>query len=253
MPAAPWLTVPRPHPAAVCRLWCIPNAGAGVMAFRGWADALPHVEVGLASLPGRDSRRREPGPASLHEAAHALTACLDDGPSPPLMLFGHSMGALIAYEMAHELTAQGRPPAALVVSGRRAPQCASRFPPVAHLPEAAFIEQMQHRYGGIPDLVLHDEELRAWFVPILQADMALVDRYVPSSLRPLTCPIFVYGGTTDPQTTPAELQAWADRTSGSCHLRWFAGGHFFTETARTDVLATIARDVASVVGAAEAR
>lgn len=220
------------------------------MAFRGWADALPHVEVGLASLPGRDGRRREPGPASLQVAADALADAVHEPTSRPLVLFGHSMGALIAFEIAQQLTSNGTPPAALVVSGRRAPQCVSRVPPVAHLPEDAFVAEMQRRYGGIPEMLLQDDELRAWFVPILQADMRLVDRYTPTTLAVLNCPVFVYGGTTDPQTTPAELEAWSARTSASCELRWFAGGHFFTDSARTEVIATLAQDIGSVTGPA---
>jgi medium-chain acyl-[acyl-carrier-protein] hydrolase len=248
MTSSDWLLIRRPRPAARYRVLCAPNAGAGVLAFRGWAEALPDAEVALASLPGRDSRRRDPFCASIQDAADHLTEALHGLPAMPLVLFGHSMGALIVFEIAHRLVARAATPVALVVSGRRAPTCPSRFPPVAHLPEDAFVDQMQRRYAGIPDLVLQDEEMRAWFLPTLRADMALVDQYAPAHAHPLPCPVLAYGGTTDPQTTPDELQAWALQTTASHRVRWFAGGHFFPDTARAEVLTAIGHDLEALLG-----
>jgi medium-chain acyl-[acyl-carrier-protein] hydrolase len=248
---ADWLVTRRAHSPVVCRLVCLPNAGAGMMTFRGWQNGLPDMELALAHLPGRDERRDEPLPTSIQEIAAALVDALRLQPARPVALFGHSMGALIAFEMAHQLEAAGATElVALVVSGRRGPRTAPRFPPLAHLPADEFVRGVQQRYGGIPETVLKDEELRALFLPTLQADMHLVDDYVAGDARRLACPIFAYGGTMDGQTNEAELRAWSTETSGAFRQRWFAGGHFFIESARQDVLAALRQDLASVASRA---
>ncbi len=244
-----WLLTRKARPDAKYRLICIPNAGAGMMVFWNWADALPFAEVSLAHLPGRDDRRDEPIAASIHDVADQLATALTTLRPLPIVLFGHSMGALIAFEVARRLKSLPAPPVAgLVVSGRRGPRTPRRFPPLAHLPEDAFVDEVQRRYGALPDVILQDDDLRSMFLPTLRADMHMVDAYEPGGSGTLSCPIFAYGGTDDAQTSETELTAWRGETSGTYARRWFDGGHFFLDSARAAVLTALRQDLDSLFG-----
>jgi len=243
MRGSDWFVIRTSPEPRTCRLICVPNAGSGVFAFRGWPEALPDIEVVIAHLPGRDGRREIPQPESLHAIAGALATASDDLRVLPTIIFGHSMGALIALELARELTRKGRAPAGLIASGRRAPSTIARFENIGHLPDREFLDAVQQRYGGIPAQVLEDEDLRALFVPTLRADMRLVESYVSTANKPLSCPIVAYGGDGDPQTSRDELEEWRGQTTGPFGVRVFSGGHFFVETAREAVFSAVRADV----------
>ncbi len=243
--ANPWvLRSRRPLPGRL-RLFCLPYAGGAASAYRTWEDGLPaDVEVSPVQLPGRGARFREPSCRHLGDLVPALA----DGVAPlldrPFALFGHSMGAVVAFELVRELRRRGAPaPVLLAVSGRQAPRRPEPEPPFSHLPDAEFLEELRRRYDGIPPEVLAERELLQLLLPTLRADVEALEGYVYAVDAPLACPISCFGGEDD-RVTVADLEAWCDETSAPVNVRRFRGGHFFVETARGEVLGALAQDLA---------
>jgi len=228
------------------RLFCLPYAGGAASAYRTWADGLsPEVEVCPVQLPGRGSRFRE---APFRKVADLVPA-LADGLLPlldcPFALFGHSMGALVAFELARELRRRGvGAPVLLALSGHQAPQRPDAEPPFSHLPDAEFLEEVRRRYDGIPPEVLAEEELLQLLLPVLRADIQVLETYAYPKEPPLDCPISCFGGQDDPHVSLADLEAWRDETCGPLRVRTFPGGHFFVERRRAEVLRALSSDLA---------
>lgn len=225
---------------------CIPYAGAGIAAFRGWQDGLPDTEVLVAQLPGRDARLRETADTDLAGRAAGIADALAAYRDRPLIVYGHSMGAVIALEVTRRLAEAGAPPLALAVSGRRAPSRPGPLPSIAHLPMDDFIQEMQNRYAAIPPVVLQDADLRALFLPILRGDIAALEAHAHREADPLPCPILVYGGAADPHAPAADLDPWGQESRLGARVRLLPGGHFFIQTSRDAFLAALIADVASV-------
>jgi len=238
------LRSPRPSPGRL-RLFCLPYAGGGAAAYRAWADGLPpEIEVCRIELPGRGSRFAEPRFKSAAELVRAAADGLRPHLDPPFALFGHSMGALLAFELARELRRRGRPlPALLLVAGHEAPQCPDPDPPLSHLPDSEFVEEIRRRYDGIPAEVLAEPELLDLLLPVLRDDVALLERYRYSEEPPLDCPISCLGGEEDRRVSRESLEAWRDQTVRSFALRLIPGGHFFIESARAAVLRAVGEDL----------
>lgn len=247
----PWIVCPKPNPRAALRLFCFPYAGGGTSVFRLWPDELPpDIEVCAVQLPGRETQLAEPPITDIGRMVQAVIRGLAPAFDAPFALFGHSMGALIAFEVARQLRAQfGLAPVHLFISGRRAPHLPDNDVPISHLPEPAFVEQFSQRYeNSIPRLILEEAELREIFLPILRADITLLETYVYAPQAPLDCPISVFGGTEDKRATPDQLLAWQDQTRGSFTLELLPGGHFFLHSARGPLLGSIAQKLAESRG-----
>ena len=241
-----WILGARPRQLPRRRLFCLPYAGGAASAYRSWAEMLPaDVEVCPVQLPGRGSRFRE---APFRKVADLIPA-LAEGLLPlmdlPFALFGHSMGAVVAFELARELRRRGaRAPVLLALSGHQAPQRPDSEPPFSHLPDAEFLEEVQRRYDGIPPEVLAEEELLQLLLPVLRADIQVLETYAYAKEPPLDCPISCFGGEGDRHVSLADLEAWRDETRGPLRVRTFPGGHFFVESARAEVLHALSRDLA---------
>ena len=248
-PVTPWIVRPRPNPQARLRVLCFPYAGGGASVFRTWPGALPSdVEVLAVELPGRETRPRD----RLVDRRSALIAALADAIVPeleaPFAIYGHSMGAALGFSLARELRRRScRAPAHLFVSGRRAPQLADPSP-MYHLPQPEFIAQLR-QLGGIPDAVFQETELMAYFLPILRADIGLVEAEPYVDEPPLGCPITALGGVSDHKASRDELDAWQAQTSASFACETFPGGHFFIQTARAAFLASLSRGLAGITAA----
>lgn len=242
-----WVVTPRPQQAPRVRLLCFPYAGGGTGVYQPWLRHLPgDVELSLLQLPGRDRRTAEPLMRDLRAMAAQLGPELGPFDGVPLVLFGHSMGGLLAYETAHWLRdRRGVAPSLLAVSGRRAPHLPSRRrsprPSVAELSDEDFIDVVL-RLGGTPPEVLANPELRAMFLPILRADFEAVETYRHEPRRPLDCPIAAFGGTGDPFAPVDDLAAWAQHTTGPFRSRAFPGDHFFLREHRDALLAAVLTD-----------
>ncbi len=224
-----WLASKDLSTRAHLRLFCFPYAGGGASIFRGWQASLPReVEVCPVQLPGRENRLGEPAYASLPALIDALLPALLPFLDRPYAFYGHSMGALISFELARALQKlsayQG--PAQLFLSGCRAPHLPDISRPTHELPEKEFIEELR-RLSGTPEAVLENEELLHVLLPLLRADFTLCRTYKYLQGPLLTCPIIALGGLYDKDVSRESIAAWKKETSGPFTMRFFAGDHFY--------------------------
>lgn len=221
---SPWLRRYRPYGQLLARLVCFPHAGGGPSVFGGWDPLLPDgVELVAVHLPGRETRIREPAPEDLAALLDEVAAALDFDDKLAPTLFGHSWGAILAFELARRL---GPAVGHLVVSGARAPHLPSPLPVIADLPRAELLAELG-RYDGIhPEILAHDDYLDV-VLPTLRADLRMAEHYQLADAPGLTCPITAFGGRDDPMTGQHSLAAWSRYTQGECEVRLFDGGHFF--------------------------
>ena len=242
-----WIAWPRErHAAPGLRLFCFPYAGGGASVFRLWRVELSEVaEVCPVQLPGREARLSEP---PLSHAA-ALVARLADGLAPfmdrPFAFFGHSVGALLAFELARELRRRRqRGPIHLFASAFRSPDRPNPNPPLHALPVADFLRELR-AYDGTPQEVLDNALLMELLGPALRADFALHETYSYREEPALSCPLTVLGGRDDAKVSVDDLQGWQRMTAGGHEQRLFPGGHFYLHTARSELLAVVAHRLAS--------
>lgn len=244
-----WIVTPRPQSGPRVRLLCFPYAGGGATVYRPWENHLPAgVELSIAQLPGRDRRITEEPVRDIRAMVTGLAPELGRFADAPLVLFGHSMGGLLAFETAHWLREHHRSaPALLAVSGCAAPSAAAgdtdrRAGPSQLLGDDEFVELVV-RMGGTQREVLAEPELRELFLPVLRADFAAVETYRHRPRPALTCPIAAFGGTADPHVRDDELPDWAAHSAGGCRTEMFPGGHFFLREHRDALLGAVLRGV----------
>jgi medium-chain acyl-[acyl-carrier-protein] hydrolase len=238
MADAEWLIFSPPRNRPRLRLYCLPHAGGGAAVYAAWANLLPpDVELCRIQLPGRENRLREAPFDALLPLVEVVAQVLRPQLDLPFALFGHSMGALIAFELARQLRRDnGVTPAQLFVSGRWAPHWPSPDPALAQLPDAEFMAALRARYNNIPDVVANDPELLAIYVPLLRADVTLLDTYVYTSERALDCPIVALGGVDDARVPRASLEAWREHSTQPVVVQQFPGGHFYLQSERSALL-----------------
>jgi medium-chain acyl-[acyl-carrier-protein] hydrolase len=236
------------------RMFCFPYAGGGASIYRGWGAALPaDLEVCPVQIPGRESRLREPSFTQPGPMIQAIADALDSYLNLPFVFFGHSMGAMISFELTRELRRRGRTqPLHLFVSGRRAPQLPAREEPIHALPEAEFIEKLRE-LNGTPEEVLQHEELMKLITPTLRADFSVNETYEYTEEAPLDAGISAFGGLGDPDVTREDLEVWKDHTRGRFRMRMLPGDHFFLNSGKDLVLESVSRDLAEVSAASAPR
>lgn len=245
---ADWIVRPAPRPEALVRLVCLPYAGGSAAIYRAWPRSLPQtIELCAVQLPARELRSREPPYTELPRLVADLATALEPLAAEPYAIFGHSMGALIGFELARELRRRGGPaPLRLFVAGHAAPQLPERFPAIHGLPDEAFIHEIG-RLEGTPSEVLEHRELLELVLPVLRADFTLIETYQHRPEAPLGCPISAYGGLSDPRVPRADLDAWRAQTAGAFSLRLFPGEHFFIRSAEQLVLQYLRHDLAAIL------
>jgi medium-chain acyl-[acyl-carrier-protein] hydrolase len=239
-----WIVRPKAREQAETRLFCLPYSGGGAAAFHRWAALLPEaVELNLVQLPGRETRLREEPLTRMETLINALVPMVAGLLDRPYALFGHSMGALSAFELARGLRRKGAPaPLCLFVSGRRAPQLADPEPPLHTLADGPFVAAVVRRYNAIPRIILDDIELLRLFLPTLRADFELLETYTYRTEPPLACPIVALGGNDDARASAQELAAWQMHTQSWFQMRRFPGDHFYLQSER-DALIRLLVDV----------
>ncbi|WP_184916510.1 thioesterase II family protein [Streptomyces luteogriseus] len=242
-----WIRRFHPAPNAGSRLLCFPHAGGSASVYHALSAAVAgNIEPLIVQYPGRQERLGEPFAERAEEVAAAVLAAL---PAPvdgtPTILFGHSMGALLAFETARRLAAEGRAPAALFVSGRRGPslpQWPVRRKPVSEMSDAELIEKIKQLSGTAGEL-LSSPDFLPLFLPPVRADYRIVDNYVYRSAPRLDCPVTVLAGDKDPGVTVEGGRAWESETRAAFSFHLLAGGHFFLD----DHLPYLADLIASVL------
>jgi medium-chain acyl-[acyl-carrier-protein] hydrolase len=248
-----WLRVVKNDPFAALRLFCFPYAGAGANAYRGWAGApFRGVEIAAVQLPGRETRHAEPPFTSLAPLVAALvrelSPYLDD---KPFAFFGHSMGALVSFELARELRRAGhRAPQALFLSGRRAPDSfgLARDVVLHRLGDAELIEELSDMNGTDAGVMAH-EELRALLLPLFRADFAVCETYRYGAGAPLDVPIHALGGSLDPSVGRAHLEGWARQSNREFSVDMFDGDHFYVNAGRRELLGAVSAYLSNYVNA----
>jgi medium-chain acyl-[acyl-carrier-protein] hydrolase len=231
-----WVQVSSPRPNARLRLICLPPAGGGASRYRDWAALLPKdIEVVSVQLPGRESRFTEDPFTSMEQLAGPLLDGLASYLTHPFALFGHSMGAFIAFELARRVRSGGLAPVHLFASGCRAPHLPRRSPDWHTLPDPEFLAVIRG-LGGIPPELLAEPHFLDAMLPTLRSDCTLVETYSPRPGAPLHCPVTAFGGLRDPEALPEDVHAWSTHTTGPFRAHILPGDHFFINSARPDLL-----------------
>lgn len=240
-PTNPWLLMRTVNPHARLNLICFPYAGGGAQIFNSWQTGLitGEIQVYGVQYPGRGSRVREQPFTDSSSLVEAFLPHLLPLLNKPFALFGHSMGAIIAFEVARHLqNDHGLRPERLIVSGRRAAQLPRTDRLTYNLPDAEFTEELR-RLNGTPTEVLDHPELMQLMIGIIRADFTLTQTYKYTPGPQLTCPLSVFGGFDDTDVSREQLEAWCRQTTSSCSLKMFEGDHFFIQTNQAPVLKTI--------------
>jgi medium-chain acyl-[acyl-carrier-protein] hydrolase len=237
---------------AALRMFCFPYAGVGLSAFRGWWDEVdPDIEVCCIQTPGRENRIHERPVADISELAQAIAANLAPWLDRPYVFYGHSLGALIAFEVARALRKEMRPaPEHLLVSASRAPHLPWPHLPVHQLSDLDLLAEVNRRYDSVPRQILEDRELRDLVVPALRADFALIETYRYVDGAPLQCPISAFGGQHDSTVSAASLDAWRHQTCTAFRLRMLPANHLFLNRLRRELLYMISAALKHGRGAA---
>ncbi|GAA1274255.1 hypothetical protein GCM10009665_72240 [Kitasatospora nipponensis] len=249
--ADPWVRCHQPRPAARLRLICFHPSGAGSIFYREWAQKLPaDVEVLAVQLPGRETRIMEPCLTEYRETVERLHSAVRPYLDRPYALFGHSLGALLAYGVALAAQRDGDPaPARLLVSGSGGPGSVHPKRGRGGWSEEDLIEDLR-TMGGTPEEVLRNRDLLDLILPVLRADFTICDTFDDQGRPQLDCPISVFGGLDD-FTGAEDLARWESATRAGATVRTYPGGHFFLSEpspAAPEVLAAVSADLTAVAG-----
>ena len=235
-----WFLNANVNSHANLRLFCFPYAGGGASVFRDWSRFFPKdVEVCPVQLPGRESRGLESPMTSLSQIVQAIVVEIGPLLQTPFVFFGHSMGALIAYETARQISRKyGKQPVHLFVSGRSGPGLPYTKKKLHQLPDDEFKMELK-RMNGTPEAVLQHDELMQLLMPRLRADFEVCETYSYIHDQPLRCPISAFGGDADYDVSVASLAAWNEQTNSEFFLHMFDGDHFFLHNQQENIMQTV--------------
>ena len=240
-----WFVCSQTNPKAGVRLFFFPYAGGGPAVFGKWITKLPSsVEAWVAHYPGRGSRHAEPPINRLLPLVEKLSGAIKSLLDRPFVFFGHSLGGLVAFELTQLLRQNDLPqPLILFVAACSAPHLPDLHSPIHTLPDMEFLEALQ-RLNGIPSEFLQLPDEMRLFLPTLRADFEAIEsyRYTPRKF-PLNSPITAFGGLDDPLVSREQLESWALHTNSRFKTQYFPGDHFFMNSARESIIASIATEI----------
>ncbi len=243
-----WVTCPNPQPQAAVRLFCLPFAGGGASVYRGWGKELgPTIEVCPIQIPGRENRFSETAHRDINTLAPAIASQLQFYIDTPYLIYGHSMGALVTFEVLRILQQKGQPlPSIAILGAHRAAHLPPKRRPMSELDDEAFIEKLT-TFGGFPKEVLESEELLKFVMPTLRADFTLCDSYAHQPDDKLDCPLVLVAGKHDQEVGPQDMQPWDEHTSHSARLVTLDAGHFFLKTHQAELMQIIRQCASSIL------
>ncbi len=238
-----WLVYPQPNSSATAHLFIFPYAGGAPSSFNKWTVEFPNtIEVSIVHYPGRGSRFNEPPIKELSVLVEEIANAIQPELDKPFFFFGHSLGAVIAFELARRL---GTQPKILFVSACGAPHIPNPNRPIHSLSDSEFIKSLQE-LNGLPAEVAGNAELMELLLPVLRADFEAVENYqYTSSEQRLNCPIVAFGGSEDAHVDRTRLESWDHLTTGSFKSQYFSGDHFFINTARQSVITSMIAEMES--------
>jgi len=243
-----WITFPKENPDARLRLFCFPYAGGGAHIYFPWQDKLPaDIEVCAVQLPGRGVRFADKPYTDHKEIINDLLNNLEGYMDKPYAVFGHSMGALLAYEFVQEIQSRKLPQAAhLFVSGRRAMHIDSASKPIHDLPEQELISEL-HKLNGTPQEVLENKELMSLVLPVIRADFELCDTYAHSKTHEkLDINITAFEGEDDIKASGDQILAWQELTRGQFENNTITGDHFFIHSNQQQLISILNSELSKI-------
>jgi medium-chain acyl-[acyl-carrier-protein] hydrolase len=242
-----WLTYRREIPGAKLRLFCFPFGGGGASTFFSWQKGMPAgVEICPVQPPGRESRFSEAPITRIPEMISLLVEVLSPYLDGPFSLYGHSVGALTAFELARQLRRQGlRSPELLFASGHPSPDLSRRRPRISHLARPEFMDALRKDFE-VSHALLENQEMMDLIFPALRADYELVETYIYQDESPLNIPFSIFGGSRDPEATREEILAWRKHTTSTFRSRVLEGDHMFINTTREALIGELATDLAQM-------
>lgn len=230
MSRASWFPYNTFSSKAKIRLFCFSHAGGIASSFRLWQSYLPsHIEVCPLQLPGRENRFREPFITNMEDLIDEIWPYISSLLDCPFAFFGHSLGGIVAYELAKKNQLENKiPPVKLFISAASAPDSIDIEQIFHQLPDDRFIQHLK-KYGGLPEQLLQDKDAMDVFLPRLRADFTLFETYRDRFSCSVNTPIVVLGGTQDHIVGLKNLQAWEKYTKSSFTLQLFQGDHFYLQ------------------------
>jgi surfactin synthase thioesterase subunit len=243
-----WFVRPLAKPQADTRLFCFPHAGGAASAYHRWGKLLP-AEVLSVQLPFREGRMNESPIRNMNKMVQSVVEAMqhDHMVYPlhkPFAFFGHSMGSMLAYETACELRRCGLPlPAHIFVSGRTPPNHVPDEAQLHLLPDHSFIDELERRFGGLPDVVRNEPELMNIFLPVLRSDLEMLETHICRRSAPLDIPITAFTGEDDTRATRALLEGWSNFTLRWNGARSFPGGHFYLQDTNNPMFAALITEI----------
>ncbi|WP_217270696.1 thioesterase II family protein [Kroppenstedtia pulmonis] len=224
------------------RLFCFPYAGGSARIYRSWQEAMPpFVEVCPVEFPGRGMRIRDPLCTRLPVLLDDLLPFILRRQDRPFAFFGHSLGSLVAFELARWLKRNhGLEPVGIFASGFAAPHLPRRSLPIHALSDESFLKRLR-QFNGTPEEILQNEGMMEVMMPILRADFAVAETYRHFPGQPLECPITAFGGLKDKDVNLSELDAWRKHTNRRFTACFFPGNHFFLHPQEKSILKQMSR------------
>lgn len=245
----PWIDCWLPRPNAKLRLFCFPHVGASSAVYRNFLPFLDErVELCALELPGRGRRFGEKLFTNLKDLVFAMQVEIQAQQDMPYAFLGHSMGSLIAFEWARLIRQSSLPmPRLLILSAFGAPHLTRTQNKMLHLlPDAGLLAEIE-RLQGTPEQVLKHQELMALLLPMIRADLQMVETYRYEAQAPLETPMLIMGGDADPEVEASRLKAWKDQSAGKFECQFFSGDHFYIQSAREEVLKKLNQEIQSVL------
>src|ERR1035437_3723645 len=239
-----WFLITNPKPNAEYRLFCFPYAGGSATAYLAWEDLLPgNIELVAIQPPGHANRLNESLLTSVHQMADQIVSAIGPWLNFPYIIYGHSLGSALSFELLHALNAKHFPsPIRFFSGGRGAPHATPRIPPIHDYPFEKFKSELK-KLNGTPEVILNNADLMEIFVPILRTDFKAAYAYRREPVVKLQCDVSVFGGAKDDKVMREDLAGWQDHFTRKIDFRIFEGGHFFMDENRASVVNAICESI----------